>query len=174
VKVCDNTASMNHDNLPLPVFSNRADYLSYCSGVASSLSRDIPTPLFDLHRKAITAGGTMVIPTSWGGVHILSYEHPEVEKFLVIDKGRFLAFEKHAEKVETLLGEEGLGVLVYRCEESGQLKAEAINPGWTRTLQPGQEHTIIALSNLLVRERSTDPRGMDNDLIFIFLPDGLA
>jgi hypothetical protein len=51
------------------------------------------------------------------------------------------------------------------------LRAEIIEPGWTRTLQPGQEHTIIALSNLLVRERSTDPRGMDKDLIFIFSPD---
>lgn len=112
-----------------------------------------------------------MIPTSWGGVHVLSYEHPEVEKFLVVDQGRFLAFEKHAEKVETLFGEEGLGVLVYRCELTGQLRAEYIEPGWTRTLRPGQEHTIIALSNLLVRERSTDPRGMDKDLIFIFSPD---
>ncbi len=112
-----------------------------------------------------------MIPTSWGGVRVLSYEHPEVEKFLVVDQGRFLAFEKHAEKVETLFGEEGLGVLVYRCELTAQLRAEFIEPGWTRTLQPGQEHTIIALSNLLVRERSTDPCGMDKDLIFIFSPD---
>lgn len=112
----------------------------------------------------------MVIPTGWGGVHILSYVHPEVEKFLVVDQGRFLAFEKHADKVETLIGEEGLGVLVYRSEGNTQLEAEKISPGWSRTLQPGQEHTIIALSNLLVRERSTDPRGMDKDLIFIFMP----
>jgi hypothetical protein len=113
----------------------------------------------------------MVIPTNWGGVHIFSYVHPEVEKFLVVDQGRFLAFEKHSQKVETLFGEEGSGVLVYRCEASGQLTAESIGPGWSRTLQPGQEHTIIALSNLLVRERSTDPLGMDKDLIFIFMPD---
>jgi hypothetical protein len=127
--------------------------------------------MFREHRDIITAGGDSVIPTSWGGVHVLSYEHPEVEKFLVVDQGQFLAFEKHAEKVETLFGEEGVGVLVYRCEVTGRLRAETIEPGWTRTLQPGQEHTIIALSNLLVRERSTDPRGMDQDLIFIFTPN---
>ena len=127
--------------------------------------------MFLKHRSVVSAGGDSVIPTSWGGVHVLSYEHPEVEKFLVVEQGRFLAFEKHAEKIETLFGEEGLGVLVYRCELTGQLRAEYIEPGWTRTLRPGQEHTIIALSNLLVRERSTDPRGMDNDLIFIFSPD---
>jgi hypothetical protein len=165
---------MRQENLPLPDFSDRANYLSYCSSIASSHGREIPTPTFDLHRKIIAAGGEMVIPTSWGGVHVLSYEHPEVEKFLVVDKGCFLAFEKHAEKVETLLGEEGFGVLVYRCEQSGRLEAEYINPGWSRTLRPGQEHTIIALSNLLVRERSTDPLGMDKDLIFIFLPDRFA
>lgn len=159
---------MDHQNLPSPMFPDRASYLSYCSELANRLRQDLPTPLFLKHRGTITAGGDSVIPTSWGGVRVLSYEHPEVEKFLVVDQGRFLAFEKHAEKVETLFGEEGVGVLVYRCELTAQLRAEFIEPGWTRTLQPGQEHTIIALSNLLVRERSTDPCGMDKDLIFIF------
>jgi len=162
---------MNSPDLPIPQFTNREGYLSYCRFLTQTFRRDTQTPAFDLHRTTIAAGGAAVIPTSWGGVHVLSYEHPQVEKFLAIDKERFLAFEMHAEKIETLVGEEGYGVLVYRCESSGQLKAETIEPGWTRTLQPGQEHTIIALSNLLVRERSTDPRGMDQDLIFIFTPD---
>ncbi len=162
--------TMDIKDLPAPSFPDRESYLSYCLAVADKMRRDIEVPAFDLHRKAIAAGGDMVIPTSWGGVHILSYQHPEVEKFLVVDQGCFLAFEKHAEKIETLFGEEGCGVLVYRCEESDQLKAEMIEPGWTRTLRPGQEHTIIALSNLLVRERSIDPKGMDQDLIFIFMP----
>jgi hypothetical protein len=162
---------MNLHELPTPSFPDRESYLSYCTALADNFRQDIQTPAFDLHRQAIAAGGDMVIPTSWGGVHIVSYEHPEVEKFLVVDQGRFLAFEKHDGKVESLFGEEGRGVLVYRCEQSNQLRAEEIVPGWTRTLRPGQEHTIIALSNLLVRERSTDPRGMDQDLIFIFVPD---
>jgi len=162
---------MSLPQLPIPSFSDRAGYLSYCCSLAEQLGLDLPTPAFDIHRKAIAAGGDMVIATNWGGVHIVSCKHPEVEKFLVVDKGRFLAFEKHAEKVEKLVGEEGLGVLVYRCEQSAQLKAETIEPGWSRTLRPGQEHTIIALSNLLVREQSTDPKGMDQDLIFIYVPD---
>lgn len=133
------------------------------------MRRDIETSTFDLHRKAIVAGGDIFIHTSWGGVYILLYQHPEVEKFSVVDQGRFLAFEKHAEKTETLFGEQGCGVLVYRCEQRDQLKAEVIEPGLTRTLRPGKEHTIIALSNLLVRESSTDPKGMNQDLIFIFM-----
>lgn len=161
---------MNKQELPAPSFPDRTSYLSYCCRVAADFGQTLPTPLFKKHRDVIATGGSSVIATGWGGVHVLTYQHPEVEKFLVIDKGCFLAFEKHAEKTETLLGEEGIGVLVYRCELTEELRSEVIEPGWTRTLQPGQEHTIIALSNLLVRERSTDPRGMDQDLIFIFTP----
>lgn len=162
---------MNTQELPTPLFPDRASYLSYCSETAANFSQELETPLFKKHREIIAGGGSSVIPTSWGGVHVLSYQHPEVEKFLVVDQGRFLAFEKHAEKTETLFGEEGVGVLVYRCELTTQLRSELIEPGWTRTLRPGQEHTIIALSNLVVRERSTDPLGMDQDLIFIFTPN---
>jgi len=161
---------MNTKELPTPLFPDRTSYLAYCSEITLNFSRELETPLFKKHREVIAGAGGWVIPTSWGGVHVLSYQHPEVEKLLVVDQGCFLAFEKHAEKTETLFGEEGLGVLVYRCEVTGELRSEFIEPGWTRTLRPGQEHTIIALSNLLVRERSTDPLGMDNDLIFIFSP----
>ena len=134
------------------------------------MRQDLSTPCFAEHREIIRAGGQSTIQTNWGGVHVLSYEHPEVEKFLVVDQGKFLAFEKHSEKIETLFCEEGLGVLVFKCTSTAELRAEIIEPGWTRTLNPGQEHTIIALSNLLVHERSTDPLGMDQDLIFIFTP----
>lgn len=161
---------MNYQDLPSPSFPDAASYRSYCSELVANFSQVLPTPRFKEHRDVIAAGGSSIISTSWGGVRVLSYEHPEVEKFLVVDQGHFLAFEKHAEKTETLFGEEGLGVLVYRCELTTHLRCEVIEPGWTRTLRPGQEHTIIALSNLLVRERSTDPRGMDQDLIFIFTP----
>jgi len=162
--------------LPEPDFSSAQKYRAYCNGLASAyrdLKASAPaTPTFGKHLAAIAAGDEMVIKTDWGGVDIVSYHHPQVEKFLVVESGKFLAFEKHDEKVETLIGEEGLGVLVYRPDGGGDLKAEFIQPGWTRTLQPGQEHTIIALSNLLVRERSTDPKGMDKDLIFIYMPTG--
>ncbi len=39
-------------------------------------------------------------------------------------------------------------------------------------LAPGQEHCLIGTEDLLVFERSTDPKGMDQDLIFIYEPDG--
>lgn len=158
-----------------PDFSSESAYRAYCQGACEDfgkLSQASPkTPTFPHHREAITAGGPSVIQTGWGGVHITKHEHPSVEKFLVVDGGKFLAFEKHEQKVETLHGKEGYGILVYRPEGATALVAEMIQPGWSRTLQPGQEHTIIALTNLLVFETSKDPKGMDQDLIFIYMPE---
>ena len=36
------------------------------------------------------------------------------------------------------------------------------------------EHCIIGTEDLLVFERSVDPKGMDQDLIFIYEPDAVA
>jgi hypothetical protein len=36
------------------------------------------------------------------------------------------------------------------------------------------EHCIIGAEDLLVFERSVDPKGMDQDLIFIYEPDAVA
>lgn len=160
--------------LPEPKFPNQEAYRAYCHGVVAAYratnTTEPLTPTFGSHLNAIHQGGEMVIKTGWGGVDIRNHTHPKVEKFLVVQAGQFLAFEKHDEKIETLYGEEGLGILVYRPQESTSLKAEFIKPGWSITLSPGQEHTIIALSDLLVLESSIDPKGMDQDLIFLFMP----
>lgn len=161
--------------VPQPIFSSADEYRSFCHSLivmyhSSGIETPV-TPTFESHDEAIRGGGAKVISTPWGGVDILTYNHPHVEKFLVVRAGKFLAFERHEEKIETLIVEEGIGVLVYRPFKGTGLKAEVITPGWAITLQPGQEHTIVALSNLLVRERSIDPKGMDNDLIFIFTPE---
>jgi hypothetical protein len=128
------------------------------------------TPTFPTHIAAIEKGGEMVIKTPWGGVDIVERRDPHIQKFLAVKAGCFLAYEKHAEKVETLFGKEGYGVLVYRPERELQLVAEVVQPGFQKTLNPGQEHCLIALTDLLVLEHSEDYKGMDNDLIFIYTP----
>lgn len=128
---------------------------------------------FKLHRQTISsaeASDANVIKTAWGGV-VITYRHdPQVQKFLVVDSGKWLAFEKHELKVETLAVREGLGLLIYRPEGNEDLRALDLKPGVTLTLQPGQEHCIISFNNLLVHEQSMDYKGMDKDLIFIHLP----
>jgi hypothetical protein len=111
-----------------------------------------------------------VIKTDWGGVVITLHEHPRVEKFLVIRKGRYLALEMHEEKDERLEVTEGAGLILWRRPNEQALGVEVLKPGAEFHLVPGLEHCLIGTENLLVFERSIDPKGMDQDLIFIYEP----
>jgi hypothetical protein len=73
-----------------------------------------------------------------------------VEKYLVIRKG---------------------GSWLSRRTNKRPLTVEALAPGDRFHFEPGMEHCIIGTENLLVFERSVDPKGMDQDLVFIYEPD---
>ena len=111
-----------------------------------------------------------VIKTEWGGVVITLHEHPRVEKFLVIRKGGYLALEMHEQKDERLEVTEGAGLILWRRPNERSLTVEVLKPGAEFHLKPGMEHCLIGTENLLVFERSIDPKGMDQDLIFIYEP----
>jgi hypothetical protein len=118
--------------------------------------------------------GEEIIQTPWGGVVITLLKHPQVEKYLVIRKGGYLALEKHEQKDEHLEVKEGAGLLLSRRAGDQPLIAEAVMPGDRFHFEPGMEHCLIGTENLLLFERSTDPKGMDQDLSFIYTPDGGA
>jgi hypothetical protein len=122
--------------------------------------------------KRIAQGGDGVIPTPWGGVVVTVYEHPRVEKYLVIRQGGYLALETHEKKDERLEVSEGAGVILSRRAVDQPLSVQALAPGDQFHFEPGMEHCMIGTENLLVFERSTDPKGMDQDLVFIYEPDG--
>jgi hypothetical protein len=111
-----------------------------------------------------------VIKTEWGGVVVTLHEHPRVEKFLVIRKGRYLALEMHEEKDERLEVTEGAGLILWRRPNEQALTVEVLKAGAEFHLEPGLEHCLIGTENLLVFERSIDPKGMDQDLVFIYEP----
>lgn len=111
-----------------------------------------------------------VIKTEWGGVVISLHEPPRVEKFLVIRKGQYLALEMHEEKDEHLEVTEGAGLILWRRPNEQSLTAEVLKAGAEFHLAPGVEHCVIGTEDLLLFERSTDPKGMDKDLIFIYEP----
>ncbi|MEY2490292.1 MAG: rRNA synthase [Verrucomicrobiota bacterium] len=113
-----------------------------------------------------------VIKTDWGGVVVMLHEHPRVEKFLVIREGGYLALEMHEQKDERLEVKEGAGLILWRRPKEKTLAAEPLTPGGKFRFKPGVEHCLIGTENLLVFERSVDPKGMDQDLIFIYEPDG--
>ena len=119
----------------------------------------------------VDEGGGGGIKTPWGGVVIELHEHPRVEKYLVIRKGGYLALETHKQKDERLEVKEGAGLILSRREADRPLAVEALAPGDQFHFEPGMEHCIIGTENLLVFERSVDPKGMDQDLVFIYEPD---
>jgi hypothetical protein len=111
-----------------------------------------------------------VIKTDWGGVVITLHEPPRVEKFLVIRKAGYLALEMHQEKDERLEVTEGAGLILWRRPNEQSLTVEVLKTGAEFHLKPGMEHCLIGTENLLIFERSADPKGMDQDLIFIYEP----
>lgn len=113
-----------------------------------------------------------VVKTEWGGVVITRHEPPRVERWLVLEQGAYLALEMHEQKDERLEVKEGAGLIVWRRLADQPLAVQAIVPGDEFHLEPGKEHCLIATEDLLVFERSLDPKGMDQDLIFIYEPDG--
>lgn len=127
---------------------------------------------FDDLLASVEHGGKDVIQTSWGGVVITRHEHPRVEKFLVVRKGSYLALEEHEKKDEHIEVREGAGLVLWRRLPNESLVVETLEPGKQLHFEPGMEHCLIGTENLLVFERSTDPKGMDQDLIFIYQPDG--
>jgi hypothetical protein len=122
--------------------------------------------------EKIERRGEGVIKTDWGGVVVTLHEPPRVEKFLVIREGGYLALEAHEQKDERLEVKEGAGLILRRRPKERVLTAEPLMLGSKLHFRPGLEHCLIGTENLLVFERSVDPKGMDQDLIFIYEPDG--
>ncbi len=148
----------------------------YCRTACALWNKKFPQGASDtemfaglLHR--IEGNDGPVIRTTWGGVIVTLHEHPRVEKYLVVRKGGYLALEKHEEKDERLEVREGAGLLLWRRIVGSALSVEPLNTGSEFHFEPGIEHCIIGTEDLLVFERSTDPKGMDRDLIFIYEPD---
>jgi mannose-6-phosphate isomerase-like protein (cupin superfamily) len=157
---------------------SREAFNRYCRKACSLWSRQFSnrpvgtTTLFPELLDRINRGGHGIIQTPWGGVVIVLHEHPRVEKYLVIGQGGYLALEMHEQKDEHLVVHEGAGLILYRSAAGQPLTVEALAPGNRFHFKPGMEHCLIGTENLLVFERSIDPKGMDQDLIFIYEPDG--
>ncbi len=160
-----------------PRIDSRASFNRYCRLACQLWDAQLGAGIgqtsahFDELTRHIASGGGEVIPTSWGGVVITRHEPPHVEKYLVVRRGGYLALETHEQKDERLQVKEGAGLLLSRQTPGQPLAVQAIRPGDEFHFEPGMEHCLIGTENLLVFERSTDPKGMDQDLVFIYEPD---
>jgi hypothetical protein len=161
----------------LPAIDSQASFNRYCREAIRSWGERFRGGIgktsseFTKLLERVERGGKDVIKTGWGGVVITLHEHPRVEKYLVVRKGRYLALEKHEQKDERLEVKEGAGLILWRRAAGEPLAVEMLSPGDQFHLEPGMEHCLIGTEDLLVFERSIDPKGMDTDLVFIYEPD---
>ena len=167
------------DLMKFSQIDSQATFNAYCKAVCSLWKKHFPSSrgstsqLFSDLNQRIAAGPieNEVIPTPWGGVVITAYQPTQIEKWLVINAGGYLALETHSLKKEYLEVKEGAGILLSRDQSDKPLLVSELTPGSTFNFEPGMEHCIIGTEDLLVFERSTEPKGMDQDLIFIYTPD---
>jgi hypothetical protein len=174
-------ASMSEGLAEQTEIATRSEFNRFCQQACVLWDQNVvsPPPVgadgeFERLLDRIQEAGESVIRTGWGGVVITRHEHPEVEKYLVIMKRGYLALERHELKDERLEVREGEGLLLSRGGPGEPLTVQALAPGDRYHFHPGMEHCLIGTENLLIFEQSTDPKGMDQDLIFIFEPDASA
>ena len=163
----------------LSPINSRESFDRYCSEACRLWNEAFPNGIGETEQFAkllnrVQHSNDGVIRTGWGGVVITLHEHPRVEKYLVVRKGGYLALGMHEQKDERLEVREGAGLVLWRPANERSLTVETVKPGSKFHFQPGIEHCIIGTEDLLVFERSVDPKGMDQDLIFIYEPDAVA
>lgn len=117
----------------------------------------LKTPLFNQEIKLIKAKKPLSEPTAWGGVNLKRVDVAKnyIKKLLVIRKYGILGYEFHKQKIERLKILEGYCLINFKFAK----------PGDRFKYVPGQEHGVVALTNCVIEEQSTN--NLD-DLIFIF------
>lgn len=108
----------------------------------------------------------------WGGVALKKVDVAKdfIQKLLVINKFGILGFEFHKEKLEKLNVLEGYCLVFYsnhkaRSWQQGQIVVKLAATGDKFEFQPNDEHGIIALTDCVVEETSTNHL---DDLFYIF------
>lgn len=118
---------------------------------------NLKTPLFSQEIKLIKAKKPLSEVTAWGGVNLKKADVGKdyIKKSLVIRKYGILGYEYHKKKIERLKILEGYCLVNFMLAK----------PGDKFKYVPGQEHGVIALTNCVIEEQSTNDL---DDLIFIY------
>lgn len=118
-------------------------------------------PLFQKEIKEAIRPYPLSEPTVWGGVVLkhIDVEKNSIRKLLIIKQYGILGFERHKKKIEKLNVLEGACILITAHSLTLATIGDKI------TLHPGDEHGIIALTNCVIEEKSTNHL---DDLTYIF------
>ena len=137
---------------------------------------DLPSTKSQLYEKEIAEierKAPLTEKTAWGGVSLKKVDVDEdyIRKLLVIGKFGVLGFEIHKLKHEHLKIVEGLCLVLYSNHaennwKSGEISIRIASEGDKFEFLPGDEHGIIALTNSVIEEQSTNHL---DDLTYIFV-----
>lgn len=132
----------------------------------------VQSPLHNQELPVIKQHKPLTEETAWGGVALkkVDVEKDFIQKLLVINRYGILGFEIHKEKYEKLKVLEGIVLLLYSNHKNPLWKEGVVSmtisaPNDTGDLPPYDEHGMIALTNCVVEETSTNHL---DDLVFIF------
>jgi len=120
----------------------------------------------------ISKSAPLTEKTAWGGVALkkVDVEKNYIRKLLVIAKHGVLGFEIHKLKHEKLKILEGVCIVLFSNHansnwKQGKISVELGATGDKFEFLPNDEHGIIALTNCVIEERSTNHL---DDLVYIF------
>ena len=128
--------------------------------------------LFYKEKVAISKSKPLTEKTPWGGVALKKVDVGKnyIRKLLVIKKHGVLGFEIHKLKHEKLKIVEGTCIVLYSSHSKpgwkpGKVSVKIASTGDKFEFLPNDEHGIIALTNCVIEETSTNHL---DDLVYIF------
>lgn len=128
--------------------------------------------LFEKELHHIKRSEPLSEKTPWGGVVLKKVDVAKdyIQKLLVIKEYGVLGFEIHRKKLEKLKVLEGTCIALYSNHKNKQYKKGGIrvalaSPFDRFIFHPNDEHGIIALTNCVIEEKSTNHL---DDLVYIF------
>jgi len=132
----------------------------------------VNTKIFDTEIAATSTPHPLTEKTPWGIVSLkkVNVEKDFIQKLLVIKKGGILGFEIHKKKMEKLKILEGVCLSLtsnHKAKDhiNGSIKLKVVGPSDRIVLYPLDEHGIIALTDCVIEETSTNHL---TDLTYIF------
>lgn len=129
-------------------------------------------PIYNKEIIPISKPARLTERTAWGGVALkkVDVEKDYIQKLLVINAYGLLGFEIHKLKHEQLKILEGVCLVLYSNHadpnwKQGEVRVRLGVPGDKFEFLPKDEHGIIALTNSVIEETSTNQL---DDLTYIF------
>lgn len=128
--------------------------------------------LHTVELAAISAHRPLTEPTAWGGVTLKKVDVAKdfIQKLLVINQWGVLGFEIHVQKLEKLRIIEGTCLVFYsnhaaKDYTTGRITVQLAKKGDRFTFLPKDEHGILALTDTIIEETSTNHL---DDLVYIY------